>query len=768
MFAACLSFSLTVLAVGLIPFLPSFGWYLVIALLLFVFGLICHRGGFKLWFFIWLGLACGWSWAVGWGLWQQQYQLTNGNLVVTGQVTGLPQLTAERVRFDLTVDRVLSSDPPQSHRIRKLRISWYEPTAEMIPGQEWRFAVRAFRPHSFLNPNGFDYEGWMMQKGIQGNAYVRGEAVLLAPPRGHWFARLRLTVRDKVMALEVSDEAKSIISALMIGDRSHLNDETWQLLFRAGISHLIAISGLHLTLVAGFVYMIAFFLLSCLLPFSPRVTAAWLTLLFGWLYALSVGLSLPTQRAALMLSVFLLAIVFTRRPNLLLSYVIALALVLTVQPLAGFNGGFYLSFAAVAIVLLAGRSLFSHFEEGLVKKVLRYGGQLVGLQLLLVLCLAPFSAFFFNAVSILGLAINLIAIPVTSFILMPWILITWGLLFVSLGSLSLSLLGELMEAIYLFLASVTAYDWALIYLARPSPWFILLALVGVSLWLFQPRPTFYLLGVLFFAPIFFAPLQSPPEGTVRAVFLDVGQGLAVHLQTARHNMLFDAGPRYSAAFDAGSDIIAPYFHSYGLSRLDRIIISHNDRDHGGGLMGLMRRIKVDQLMLNFNTATSKEQERIPCLADQAWQWDQVSFRVLHPSADYTSRKRNNRSCIILVTTGNNRLLLTGDIEKEVEKMLIEKYDMKVNILQVPHHGSSSSSHSDWVREVDPDYAIFSAGYRNPFSHPASTVVKRYEDGGSLPLVSWRHGAMEFEMNAEEVIYKGGERQRRKRYWHHSD
>lgn len=770
MLSACLAFSLTVLAVGLIPALPSVSWYLIIALMLFVISLACWRLGFKLCFCIWLGLACGWSWAVGWGLWRTQHPLINAEMVVEGRVTDLPEVGAERVRFNLAVDKIISSSSSQSGRIKKLRISWYDlpPATEIEPGQSWRFKIKAFRPHSFLNPNGFDYEGWMMQKGIQGNAYVR-EGVLLAEARGHFFSRLRWMVSNKIMVLETSTQSKSIIAALMIGDRNHLSDETWQLLFRTGISHLIAISGLHLTLVAGTIYLIAFFVFSRFSLFSPRLAAAWLTLFFGWLYALSVGFSLPTQRAALMLSCFLIAIIFLRRPNLLLSYVIALSLVLAAQPLAGFSGGFYLSFAAVAIVLLAGRRLFSRFEGK--NSLFHYAKQLVRLQILLMLCLTPFSAFFFNAVSILGLAVNLIAIPITSFILMPWILITWALLFVlpSIGSLSLLFLGELVEVIYWFLAFLASYDWAVVYLARPPLLLIPLALIGAALWLLHPRPSFYLLGAVFFAPIFFFPTQKIEEGSLRVVFLDVGQGLAVHLQTANHNMLFDAGPRYSVSFDAGSDIIASYFHSYGLTGLDRIIISHNDKDHGGGLVGLLEHIKVNQLMLNFNPLNKlvREQKRISCLAGQNWQWDGVSFEVLHPSASYTSRKKNNRSCVILVTIGDNRLLLTGDIEKEVEKILIKLYDMKVNILQVPHHGSSSSSHLKWVDEVDPDYAVFSAGYRNPFSHPSPKVVERYEEGGSLSLVSWRQGAIEFEMNDEEVVYRGSERKRRKRYWHHN-
>jgi len=768
MLFACLAFSLTVLAVGLMPQLPSFSWYLAIALALFAISWSWRHWGFNLFFFVWLGLACGWSWAVGWGLWHTQDRLVNAEMLVVGQVTDLPKSSAERVRFDLVVDRVISSSPSQSGRIKKLRITWYDSEVKVKPGQTWRLKIKAFRPHSFLNPNGFDYEGWMMQKGIQGNAYVR-EGTLLEPAKGHLFSRLRLMVSNRIMALKVSQESRSIISALMIGDRNYLSDETWQLLFRTGISHLIAISGLHLTLVAGTIYLLAFFVFSRFSLLPPRQAAAWLTLFFGWFYALSVGFSLPTQRAALMMSCFLIAVIFVRRPNLLLSYVIALALVLAVQPLAGFSGGFYLSFAAVAIVLLAGRRLFSRLEGK--ASVFHYAKQLIRLQLLLVLCLTPFSAFFFNAISILGLAVNLIAIPITSFILMPWILITWVLLFVfpSLGSWSLLFLGELIEYIYSFLAYLASYDWAIVYLARPKLLLIPLALVGAALWLLQPRLSFYLLGALFFAPIFFFPTQKIEEGNLRILFLDVGQGLAVHLQTANHNILFDAGPRYSVTFDAGSDIIAPYFHSYGLTKLDRIIISHNDKDHGGGLKGLLEHIKVNQLMLNFNPLDNpvKEQERVSCLTGQSWQWDGVTFQVLHPAVDYTSRKKNNRSCVILVTTGNNRLLLTGDIEKEVEKILVKLYDMKVNILQVPHHGSSSSSHLKWVEETNPDYAIFSAGYRNPFSHPNMKVVQRYEKGGSRSLISWQQGAIEFEMNDEEVVYRGNERARRKRYWHHN-
>ena len=773
MLLACLCFSLTVVLLGMVAELPQLGSYILIGLLLCSVASYSWFRKHKRCFLLFLGIACGWLWAMGWGLWHNQYELPWRDMVVTGRIASLPQFTDNRVRFEFAVNTLAALHSPELERpsqVRKLRISWYgfPKDARILPGQKWRFKIRAFRPHSFINPNGFDYEGWMFQRGIQGNGYVRGEAALLESPRGYLFSRLRLTVRQKIDELNASSTAKSIITALMIGDRSHFTDETWQVLFRTGTSHLIAISGLHISLVGGLIFWLIFLFLKriSLFQIPPLAASACITLFCIWIYAFSVGLSLPTQRAAIMLSIFLFSLIFMRRPDLLLSYVIALAAVLLGQPLSGFNGGFYLSFAAVAVVLLSSRHFFNQYSEDAKGKFFHYCKQLILLQFILVLCLAPWTLLFFNAFSPLGLLINLAAIPLTSFILMPWILGTWLLLFSipSLGQHSLQLLAEVMDLLSLLLRKAAALDWAIVHLPQPHLLLIILAVIGSAVWLFQPRPYFYFLGLLFFAPVFFSPSSAPSEGTVRITFLDVGQGLAVHLRTTHHNLLYDAGPRYSAGFDAGSDIIAPYLHSYGLTRLDRIIISHYDMDHRGGLEGLLQHIKADELMFNFKFSDGRKRKTIPCSAIQQWMWDGVSFQVLHPATDYVGQNRNNKSCVILVTTGDNKLLLTGDIEMEVEKLLHNK-KLRVNILQVPHHGSASSSHPQWIESLDPDYAVFSAGYGNPFSHPATEVMERYINLGSIPLVSWQTGAIEFDMNAEKVVYTGGERLHNKRYWH---
>ena len=722
---------------------------------------------------LFFGMALGWSWSVGWGLWQEPYELSSHreDWTVEGRIASLPTYQGNRVRFVLAVDDMISVQGKPS-TVKKLRISWYDFPAEtrLIPGQRWRFFIRAFQPHSFINPGGFDYERWMMEEGIQGSGYVRGEASLLAPPRGYFFTRLRLFIRHQIDELDASVESKAIINALMTGDRSYLSDDIRQVLFRTGLSHLIAISGLHVTLIGGLIFFLSLALLN-LLPFfrpSPRRLASCFALAVVWFYAFSVGFSIPTQRATLMLSILFVCNIFMHRSQLLFSYALALASVLLVHPLAGFGGGFYLSFAAVAVILLAGRYLFSRRSFLTpAAKVRHYFISLFLLQGVILLCLTPFSVFFFHAFSPLGFFVNLIAIPVTSFLLMPWILATWLFLFAfpKFGRASLDLLTDVVDMLYQPLGRLAAEDWALIQLAQPSLPLMLCVLIGIGIFILQPRPSFSLLGMLFFAPLFFPPSTAPPVGSVQVSFLDVGQGLAVHLRTAAHNLFYDVGPRYSSSFDA-SDITIPYLHSQGIKKLDRIIISHSDTDHSGGLRGLLQQTDVESLMLNFRRPFMNEYEKIKCTAGTQWQWDDILFQVLHPTADYllNSKDRNNNSCVLLVSAGEKKLLLTGDIKKEVENQLLRRFgELKISVLQVPHHGSSSSSDLAWIKSLRPDYAVFSAGYGNTFSHPTQEVFNRYVD--TERLVTWKTGYTRFEMNAHGTLYKGGRRYKAKRYWY---
>ena len=710
---------------------------------------------------------------MGWGLWKEHYELpTHGDdWIVEGQIASLPEYQHGRVRFEFIVHNMTSlSVPQQNPTVNKLRVSWYKMPlgTELLPGQRWRFVMRVFTPHSFINPGGFDYERWMFEKGIQGAGYVRGEASLLAPATGYFFTRLRMSIRNQIESLDTSTESKAIISALMIGDRSHLSDDVWQVFFRNGISHLIAISGLHITLVGGLMFLLALSFFYFFSRISSTRVAAFFSLGAIWFYAFCVGFSLPTQRATVMISVIFITTIFLRQPQLLFSYVLALASVLFMHPLAGFNNGFYFSFVAAAIILLAGRYLFvNRYFTTPYMRMRHYLIRFVLLQILLVISLTPFSALFFHAFSLLGLVVNLIAIPITTFILMPWILATWVFIFLipPLGQISLNLLAYVMHILYQPLERLAMSDWALIQLTQPTIFLIICAVLGLIFVIVQPRPSFYILGGICFLPLFFAPSTAPAPGSAHITFLDVGQGLAIHIRTATRNLLYDVGPRYSRNFDA-SDIIIPYLHSYGITRLDRIIVSHRDTDHAGGLDGLLKDMEIESLMLNFPSSLTQEYEKTKCITGMRWVWDGVQFEIIHPDATYpiSDKRRNNNSCVLLMSIGDERLLLSGDIEEDIEEQLLDRFDnLKASILQVPHHGSSSSSGLNWVKFVQPDYAVFSAGYNNPFSHPRPEIFDRYED--SERLITWQTGSAHFEMNAHTTVYRGGWRYKIKRYWH---
>lgn len=750
---------------------------------------------FRLFTFL-LALVTAWIWAIGWGLVQLENRLPQEwegkDITLEGYISGIPRNYTNRYSFNLKTSRIITApsikDSYQNtiKYLDLIRVSWYRMPAEvkLVPGQLWRFTLRIRRPYSFMNPGGFDYEVWNLRQGIDATSYVKGEGELLGSSNKMWLDQQRWLVYEKISKAQIP--RAGFISALMIGERGLISNDENEVIRNTGIAHLLAISGLHLTLVGGGMFWLIFWLLGISrrlvnLSFNNNTLAlaARLALCFIWLYALWTGFSLPAQRAAIMLSVFMLALITKRFQSPLTIFFLAMTLVLLLDPLAATSGGFYLSFTALVLVVLSIRYFIPRVKPVKIKlmpgtsgRILNYGFDLLLTQLVLLAGLLPVVLVFFNQTSIIGILVNLIAIPITSFVIMPWVLITNLLIFISptISELSLIGLAGFIDWLYTGLTLANAIPLAIITIPSPSKIAILSAILAIPILIWWIRPYNYLLALIMLLPCLVPSTEKIPHGEFRVHFIDVGQGLAVHLQTASHNLLYDTGTSFSSGNDIGELVLTPYLRELGIDKLDALLISHKDKDHSGGMRGVINNIQVDKLMLDFPYKQNNQRTPdliLPCHKGIDWQWDGVKFTIIHPLPKAKSRKTNDLSCVLLVESGENSLLLTGDITTVSEKLLaINHPKLQVDLLQAPHHGSKTSSSYPWLKQIAPKYAVFAAGYRNPFYHPHPTILENYELLNIEKFTTWRTGRVSFHVNNHNITHKDSYRKSRQRYWHY--
>jgi len=681
------------------------------------------------------------------------------DLRLEGVVASIPQRDERRLRFEFDVERLWHAGqelPPPG----RLRLTWYEDTQTPAAGERWRLGVRLKRPSGFFNPGGFDYEGWLFRQELSATGWVskRGEHQRLG--EGDWrygLLRLRAAIGERIQALVEDPAAAAVLVALTIGECGGIAQDQWELFTRVGVNHLLAISGLHIGMVAGLVFLLVrrVWRLSPRLPlrWPAPVAAAVAGLLAAALYSALAGFAIPTQRTLIMLAVALGAVLGRRvlRPGRGLA--VALLLVVLWDPQAVLAPGFWLSFGAVAALLYglagSGRGLWADWGRA---------------QWVVFLSLLPLLAALGLRISLIAPLANLVAIPLFNLLVVPlalagallaWPWPTAGGLLLGLDAWILAIWGAGMG----WLAEQPMAAWK----APELPlWGWGLALFG-SLLLLAPRglpgrP----LGLLLLLPLATRQPASPAPGTWRVALLDVGQGLAVVVRTARHVLLYDAGPRFSSDFDAGSSVVAPFLRAQGIDHIDRVVISNGDADHSGGLEGVQRELNLGQIL-------SGQPERVPgalpCRAGDSWRWDQVTFSILHPESQGVWRG-NDASCVLRVEGRGGTLLLTGDIEGGAEAALLRRDPeaLRADVVVVPHHGSRTSSSPPLVAAVGARHALVSAGYRNQFGFPKAEVVARWRQAGADLLITAEQGAIQWEMGESGMTQPRGYRSEAGRYW----
>ena len=740
--------------------LPAWGW--VWLLPLFTLGIFLDRR-----FSFVCALAAGFLWAstcahLRMDDWLAP-ELEGRDLDVVGVVSSLPARMERGVRFELEVESAPNGERPP----KKLWLSWYRSPSpqeeqpallerEVHPGERWLLTVRLRRPHGTVNPNGFDYEAWLLERGIGATGYVRQKgAQKLLGSRNNFFdlvEKAREAVRDRFESQLGATPAAGILVALAVGDQRAIPAEEWRLFNRTGVTHLMSISGLHVTLVSGLAaWLVAFGWRR--VPYAalrvPARRSAALAAIVGALgYTLLAGFAVPAQRTFYMVSVVALALWSGRIASPVRTLALALVAVIVADPWAPLSPGLWLSFGAVALIFYVATK-----EKNLLLQWAR-------VQWAITLGLAPAALLLFGQISLAGPLANALAIPVVSIVVTPLALAAAVLPVPPL----LDVAAWLVEWLLQFLEWCAALPGALWEQHVPPLWAVLLALAGVA-WLLAPRGVpWRACGLALVAPAFALPPPAPPAGAAWITALDVGQGLAVVVRTASRTLIYDAGPTFGVDADSGGRVIVPALRAAGISRVDAMVLSHEDFDHIGGALTVLETFEVDALHSSLPPEHPLNALAAPrrCAAGQAWNWDGVHFEFLHPASG-RAYKRNDGSCVLRIEAAGGAMLLTGDIERGAEGVLIEeKKNLKADVLVVPHHGSRTSSTAPFISAVAPRWALVTAGYRNRFGHPSAEVLERYRGAGVRIARTDLEGALTVVLDREVTLV--GERARRGRYW----
>ena len=629
-------------------------------------------------------------------------QYEGEELLLQGKVNDIPDPSEEGVRFILNVEKaelVNLSEDTNSIKIQNVkldfrgnvRLGWYRHNQLINAGETWQFKVRLKRPSGFLNPGGFDYEKWLFTERIRATGYVRKSKTLNKRlEESDWYSinRLRQNIHERIQQNVENKSSAAVLSALTVAVRSKLDDKQWGLLQQSGTSHLIAISGLHIALLASFAFlpiMLLWRLFPRLNEFLPvRIAGSVVGVVFALIYAMLAGFTLPTQRALLMVIIGVWGLSSKKNYDSTTVLAVALILVLLLDPLAAMTISFWLSFMAVAIILFFIKRQHQKPRWMMVK-----------LQLLISLAMLPLTILFFGTASLTSPVANLFAIPWVSLVVVPLSLLALILMPLSttLSDFLFKLAALAIDYLFKGLELIDGTMLSEFHPAEVPTGFLILSFIGL-LYLFLPKgfPARWLGVVLMLPAVLFSPTKIN-HGEFSYTMLDVGQGMASVLQTSSYTLIYDTGTRASDSFDVGKLVVIPYLRAKGIAKVDTLMVSHEDIDHRGGAKFIHDNISVTHVM-SSDPSVLDGVEVESCEGGKKWQWDNVDFEILSPPLNY-DQNDNNRSCVLKVSNDYHSLLLTGDIQKVAEKHILENMPEKLQaeVLSVPHHGSKTSSSS---------------------------------------------------------------------------
>jgi competence protein ComEC len=749
-------------------------------------------------------------------------------LVVQGTVDSLPQDSESGRRFTLNVhawENLPKSGIEKDKLPHRISLGWYAPRPfffssgeshkldlskipELIPGQVWRLPVVLKRPRGLSNPHTFDYERWayMQDLGANGHVHDKSHAKLLAWDWKNFKALvdlLRWKIRDKIKkSLPEESRYLGVLIALVIGDQNAIHQEDWQMFNATGIGHLIAISGMHITMLAALGAWLGrrLWRKSTWVQFIPAPKVAVLVgFLTALIYTWIAGFQIPAQRTMVMVGVSALALWSGRIVRGFDLWWWALFIVMFIHPWAIYTPGFWLSFGAVAIILFAMPAQQNQqndqalnipdVDHVYLQSIRESFSQACRVQAVVTIALIPLTLFWFFQISLVSPLSNAFAIPVISWLVTP--LAMMGAFIPNpIGAWLLLLAHWILDYLLILLHKMASWDWSVLTAPKPSWWMFLIAMAGV---LVCARPGSILeswksrlLGLSVCLTLFFAFPHGISRGDFQAIAWDIGQGTAVLIRTKNHALLYDTGPMSGSSNDPGQRVILPYLRAQGIRKIDRLAISHKDADHIGGVSSLLQGIRIDEIRGSIPQSHSLQDEfklagvkALPCKAGDQWHWDGVDFVVWHPGPEVTFEdhfhqgKPNEMSCVIEVRNQHYSFWLTGDVEKHGEAEILERFEnlgfqdmmrTRKQVFMAPHHGSKTSSTHPFLEWIQPDWAFAQTGYQNRYRHPSREVIARYESRGLKLLNTSDTGALLWKFEGKNLQFRSW-RDANRRIWH---
>ena len=701
-------------------------------------------------------------------------ELEQQSLLIQGRVDGLIEQrqtfygksardngkSRPTLHFQFAVDANTHENFP-----RLIQLNWYEADSAPRPGERWQLRVKLKRPRGFSNPGGFDYAAWLVANRIGATGYIEHSSDNRKLEAPHWYSidALRGRAQNYLQLRLQSYPHRDLLLGLLIGDGGAIDSDAWEVFRATGTVHLFVVSGLQIAFTGGLALWVARLWWRSAWCSSQRrnyFIGAIPALLVALVYALLAGWGVPIQRALIMFYVLVWALIARRKIHAATGWIAALWLVLLFDPLAVRDIGFWFSFVAVAAILLI---ICGHRSESH-SKLLHNGLRWWRVQWALFVTSLPLLLMLSGQITLLALPANFIAIPLSTFISLPlaFLAVLSDICVPQISeilwrSANASLDGLWRYLIWLqqFGGSADHGDWAIWHARGIDNGICLFAALAALLLLLPRAIPGKIFAVFLLLPLIAPPLVNMEDGDYVVTVIDVGQGLSVLVETSQHRLLYDTGPLFGPERAVADLTVVPLLRQRGISRLDAVVISHSDNDHSGGWSTIVREFSVPRLLLGEMMETRNRQgedvslEKIPaaetCRTGMRWRWDNVEFAMLHPTPSAAETFRgNNRSCVLQISSGNTRVLLTGDIERNAENLLLDNSALQsATLLVAPHHGSRSSSTDAFVERVQPRYAVFSTGYLNRFKHPSPEVVQRYRQAGAELFNTAQQGAITF-------------------------
>jgi competence protein ComEC len=661
------------------------------------------------------------------------------SIVVDARVADFPRQGRHATNF-------VAEIPANPWVPQRVRVSWFEPEIAIRLGDVWRLELRLKRPRGTSNPGGFDLEEWLFREQIAATAYVvaGNRNLLLQVNQLGRIDTLRQGIVDRLRESRFEPEQVAVLAAITVGARHLLTPSQWERYAQTGTSHLMAISGLHVGMVAAAGYAIGIALSVLLLRYGNHHRLGIVAALgCALVYAALSGMAIPASRAALMIGIAALANLARRpvRPLTLLAF--AAALLAVADPLTTMTPGYKLSFAAVAVLIWQAKRLPPMTGGWLIGRWLRRLRELTAMQFALLLGLAPLTVVLFDRVALAAPLVNLVAVPVFASLTVPGALagVVLGGALEPVGDALLWLAAvslELLEALIRQVAKLPAAAVTVASLDGESRWLLLAPLVWVLLPTGWPCRGFAWLAA---AVIVTWLPPRPAPGCAAISVLDVGQGLAVVVETSEGAMLYDTGPSYRGGGAAAESVVLPFLASRGIRALDQFVVSHADLDHAGGTEAILNALPVERVYTGEHLDVAARTRA--CEAGEAWVSGQVRFEFLHPPKG-ASLAGNDASCVLRISTGAHAVLVPGDIERDAEQALLRSDILRpVTAVIVPHHGSDTSSTAAFVNALKPSLAVIPAGFGNRWGLPAAAVKDRWRAAGARVVSTADSGAVRF-------------------------